>query len=181
MFSVRRKTAEALYEAQDPRLKNRLRLDVSPSFRAENLRGKLDVEIAMAAIGERTLQVMGGFADDKAIESPEASFVVLMPGPDRFEQLLERRLKQSFGLDQSAGATGPHTALQLLGDDFAAWVEKAPQEAQEYSVFAEVGSQFPICMRCEPFLSSYTSDRKSGSIQSVDPFKPARREPGSTG
>jgi hypothetical protein len=182
MFLVRRKTAEALFEAQEPRLKNQLRLDVSPSFRAANLRGKLDVETAMAAIGERTLQVMGGYADHQVIESPNVPFVVLMPGPDSFERPLERRLKQSFGLDQSSSSSSSQTALQLLGEDFAAWVEQTPQEAEEYSVYTEAEASFPICMRCEPFPPLIREgDREVGDIQSIDPFKLARREPGAMG
>lgn len=182
MFSVRRKTAEVLFEAQDPRLKMRLRLDVSPSFRAENLRGPMDVEIATGAIGERALQVMGGFADDRAIELPTASYVILMPGPDSFEKVLEWRLKQSFGLDPSAGAPAPQTALQLLGEDFAAWVEMAPHEAQEYSVVAVTLPQFEIRMLCEPFLPSvHQDDRTRSDILSIDPFKLARHKPDATG
>jgi len=137
MFLVRRKTAEALAKAQEPRLRNRLRLDVSPSFRAEKLRGHLDVETAMAAIGERTLQVMGGFADDQAIAPSRPPHVVLMPAPVTFEEVLERRLKQNLGLDESAGSSGDQTALQLLGEDFVVWVEKSPKEAKEFSVFVE--------------------------------------------
>jgi hypothetical protein len=177
MFSVRRKTAEALYEAQEPRLKRHLRLDLSPSFRAANLRGRLDVEIATAAIGERTLQIMGGFADDQAIASSSAPFVVLMPGPDSFEQHLERRLRQSFGLEQSPTSSASQTALQLLGEDFAAWVEDAPLEAKEYSVFVRTDPQFQICMHCEPFVPIDKGRQAAGNVESVDPFKLPRHEP----
>jgi hypothetical protein len=116
------------------------------------------------------------------IASPQVTFVVLLLRSDCFEPILERRLKQSFGLDPSAGSLSTQAALQLLAEDFAAWVEKTPQEAQEYSVFAEADPAFRICMRCEPFPPlSHPGDRRPSDIESVDPFKPVHRKPGTTG
>jgi hypothetical protein len=160
MFEVNSETAKALYRAQAPRMRGRLRLDISSrSFPSDPTR-PLDLDAARIAVGERFIRLLKGCAADASplgrysehfapnavpmLDNPDGDLKV-MPTPDSFEPFVVERLNTAFGLEPDG--EGYARALDSLARDFFTWVIRAP-EARETYLFTETDGHVQV--RCSP-------------------------------
>jgi hypothetical protein len=163
MFEVREVTARKLFEAQQPHLQGRLRLDVSARCFPADTDQPIDVPCARLAIGERVVRIVqacaveavllqdrAGFQQHAVPPEPDAqNLLLLMPGPGRFEGFVTYRLDRELGLD----AKGPfhEPALTALAEDFFGWGQSDEAE-REYDLRFRQQKLYIICKPLTPAL-----------------------------
>jgi hypothetical protein len=171
MFKVDNDTVMALFDAQLKKVRGRLRLDVSPSFRAASLRPALDPAVATSAVGERVLQLMGGLAEDAALVAKPPPYIVVMPSNSRLSSIVIPPLVTTFGLDTD-NQRGLDQALEHLARDLFKWAKDDSSADKEYGVF--IGRPLEVCMRCEPFPANTSQSAPTAIVEPYE-FKPRRK------
>jgi hypothetical protein len=171
MFKVDNDTVKALFDAQRQQVRGRLRLDVSPSFRAASLRPALDAAVATSAVGERVLQLMGGLAEDAALAVKPPPYIVVMPSHSRLSSIIISPLVTTFGLDTD-NKRGLDQALDHLARDLFKWAKDDTSADKEYGVF--IGPPLEVRMRCEPFPANSNASAATAIVEPFE-FKPRRK------
>jgi hypothetical protein len=178
MFHLPPETVKLLYQAQQLKMRGRLRLDISAGCFPADATRPLDLACAQRAAGERVVQMLKGCALDAGIVSgvsvpfqPNAvppppdrhNRLRVMPDSQHFDAFVVKRLDDVFGLDLENPSYA--TALAHLAEDFFTWASREPEAHETYGFQTERNQVF---IRCEPLRAAFAPLEPAAPGQDAD-------------